>query len=95
MNRSYVKPNDGCPAYLDDLRRIGERAADGGHGTTIIWVGVHDRKNFIQECNKWKINVLSIEESTLSKFTIELPFHNYRHVEDVKIYKINNNLDFF
>lgn len=93
MNRSYVKPNDGCPAYLDNVRRIGESAKDGGNGKTIIYINdVNDMNNFIQECKKWKINLLSIEEN---KFTIELPFHNYRYIEDVKIYKINNNLDFF
>lgn len=91
MNRSYVKPNDGCPAYLDDLRRIGERSEYGGLGKTIIWVGVH-RNTFIQECKKLKINLI---ETTLNKFIIDLPFHNYRYTEDVKIYKINNNLDFF
>lgn len=93
MNRSYVKPNDGCPAYLDTLRRIGEFATDGGNGTTRVHVSNDkDRTTFINECKKWKIIINNVNEL---EFIIQLPFHNYRYIPEARIFKINNNLDFF
>ena len=93
MNRFYVNSDDGCPAYLDDLRRIGEFSCDGGKGTTVVYIkNEGDVILFLRECKKWKIKV---ERSGDMKFIIELPFHNYRNIPEIKIKKIDNNLDFF
>ena len=96
MNRSYVNSSDGCPSYLDDLRRIGEFASDGLNGTTIVYIKNEENVIiFLDECKKWKIKVERTEDGLHTKFTIQLPFHNYRHVPNMVIRKIDNNLDFF
>ena len=81
------------PAYMDDLRRIGEFSCDGEKCTTIVYIkNEGDVILFLRECKKWKIKV---ERSGDMKFIIELPFHNYRNIPEIKIKKIDNNLDFF
>jgi hypothetical protein len=96
MNRSYVKQNDGCPAYLDDLRRFGETAEDYGGGQTLVYISDElEAVNFIKECERLKITVIKPLLKKENKFIIDLPFHNYRYIPETRIFKINNNLDFF
>jgi hypothetical protein len=92
MNRSYVKQNDGCPAYLDTLRSFGETAEDYGGGQTLVYISDElEAVKFIKECERLKIFVVKKQD----KFIIDLPFHNYRYIPETRIFKINNNLDFF